>query len=418
MELPIRKLFASEKSSEVENKPVTKDEARQEGETYKQYGFRLAGRSEGNELSLQPNLHAIYWGLRKRQEEDENLQNELKLRLAKEKTNLEAEQEQAENDQKRSLEKQEELKQEIAEKKDELIKLKQESYRKNRKAWSALIISGIILVPFTLYFFIFYSSVAYSAFFKQFSLDALASDGSIKLADTIFDAGALSAAWNAGLAELLFILLMPIIFLAFGFILNRWEAEKGKMKYAKIPLIILVAFIFDALLSYEICEKIYNILVLMSPSDMPPYSVRIAAHDPRFWIIICLGFVSYLIWGVTFGYFVKSIDELDLNKVIEQNLKDKIEALKAQRNEECVNYNAIANKIVSIKAKVKNLDLQIDGTARYDLGKIKLELNNFFAGWQQYLSNLGKSEDIKRQAHDIFHNTLVQLKLEQEQTES
>lgn len=156
----------------------------------------------------------------------------------------------------------------------------------------------------------------------------------------------------------------------------------------------------------------------MSPSDMPPYSVRIAAHDPRFWIIICLGFVSYLIWGVTFGYFVKSIDELELNKIIEQNLKDKIEALKAQRNEECVNYNAIANKIVSIKAKVKNLDLQIDGTARYDLGKIKLELNNFFAGWQQYLSNLGKSEDIKRQAHEIFHSTLVQLKLEQEQTES
>lgn len=418
MELPIRKLFASEKNSEVENKPVTKDEARQEGETYKQYGFRLAGRSEGNELSLHPNLHAIYWALRKKQEEDENLQNELKLRLAKEKTNLEAEQEQAENDQKRSLEKQEELKQEVAEKQDELTQLKQEAYRKNRKAWAALIISGIILVPFTLYFFIFYSSVAYSAFFKVFSLESLGPNGDFKLSEAIFDAQALPAAWNDGFTELLFILLMPIIFLAFGYVLYRWENEKGKLKLVKIPLIIIVAFIFDVLLSYGICEKIYNIQTQMSLSEMPPYDFSVASKDPHFWIIICLGFVSYLIWGIVFGYFIKSIDELDLNKIIEQNLKDKIEALKAQRNEECANCNAIANKIVSIKAQIKNLDLQIDGTARYDFGKIKLELNNFFAGWQQYLAALGRPEEIKQRAYDIFHNTLVQLKLEQDQTES
>lgn len=60
MEISLKKLFSSEPKSEISNQPVTNDETRKEGETYKQYGFRMAGKSEGNELSLPPNLQAIY----------------------------------------------------------------------------------------------------------------------------------------------------------------------------------------------------------------------------------------------------------------------------------------------------------------------------------------------------------------------
>ncbi len=289
--------------------------------------------------------------------------------------------------------------------------LKDASYHKNQKAWTTLIISLVVLIPFTLYFFVFYSSVAYSAFFKVFDLDALGEEGTFKLSEAIFDAQALSAAWNDGVTELLFILLMPVIFLAFGFILNRWEMEPGKMKYIKIPCILLVAFLFDTLLSYAICEKIYNMWKEMTISDMPPYDFSIASQDPRFWVIICLGFVAYLIWGVTFGYFVKSIDELDLNKVMKGKIQDEIKTLEQQHKEEAGKITALANQMEEVKAKIRNIESQLSNTVRHDLGAIKLELHNFFVGWQKYLGSLMVSEDVKQEAQKIFQDTLNDLEL-------
>lgn len=123
----------------------------------------------------------------------------------------------------------------------------------------------------------------------------LSGGGEFKLSQAIFDAAAIPNAWADGWGELVFILIMPIIFLAFGFVLNRWERENGWLKYIKIPAIILVAFIFDSLLSYEICEKIYNLDSMMSLAERPEYSMALAAHDPRFWVIICLGFMDLMI---------------------------------------------------------------------------------------------------------------------------
>jgi hypothetical protein len=261
-----------------------------------------------------------------------------------------------------------------------------------------------------LYFFIFYSSVAYSAFFKEFSLASLGDSGDFKLAEAIFDSHALSNAMSDGVPTLLFILLMPIIFLAFGFILNRWEKESGWMKYIKIPLIIIVAFIFDSLLSYEICEKIYNLNGMMSLAEIPPYSLKLALEDPRFWVIICLGFVSYLIWGFTFGYFVKALDQLDLNKIMEEKTNRDIEQIKQELVEVKDEQNRISNKIAELKAEIQIIENQINGTvARYDINKIKLELNNFHAGWQQYLAAMTRMEGERGLITKEFENTINAL---------
>ena len=360
-------------------------ENRKENETYKEYGFRMAGRTEGGLHAFTPCLQSVYLGLKKEQEEDELLQRDLMLSLQNKRANSEKEKEQEENNLKASKDKQKSLEEEIEEKNQQLSNLESDSYRRNREAWITLIISGVILIPFTLYFFIFYSSVAYSAFFKEFTLESLAAGGNFKLADAIFDSHALANAYADGITTLLFILLMPIIFLAFGFILNRWEKEIGWLKWIKIPAIILVAFIFDSLLSYEICEKIYNLHTQMSLEEMPEYSLVLASHDPRFWVIICLGFVSYLIWGITFGYFVKALDRLDLNQIQRGKLGNDIKMLKERMEETRKEQNSIENKIAELKADIQKIDNQINGTvARYDIVKIKLELNNFHAGWQQY----------------------------------
>lgn len=394
--------FGKSENPKPEETQNTNNQSRQEGETYKQYGFRMAGLMEGGVQAFVPCLHSVYLGIKKEQQEDQVLQDKMKTELRNQKVNKEAEKEKEEHNLQALNDQQNALAAEQEEKKKELTQLRNGEYRKNRSAWISLIISGIILIPFTLYFFIFYSSVGYSAFFKEFTETSLANRGNFKLAEAIFDSQALSNAMDEGLMALLFILLMPIIFLAFGFILNKWEKEEGWFKWIKIPLIIFVAFVFDALLSYEICEKIYNLHTMMSIESLPEYSFGLASKDPRFWVIICLGFVSYLIWGITFGYFVKAIDQLDLNKILQEQLNNEIKDIKSKIEEVKTKYKESTDKISAIVAEIQKLENRINNNVFYDNNKIKLELNHFHAGWQAYLAGMGKSDDVKSEIANIF----------------
>ncbi len=407
-----KKIFSlrNNDNAKIEEVEEIRTESRHDGETYKQYGFRMAGISQGGLQAFTPCVQSVYLGLKKEQETDDALQQSLKVELQNKKASKETEKEKEENNLFVFKEKQQSQESELDEKRQELTQLRNESYRRNRSAWISLIISGIILIPFTLYFFIFYSSVGYSAFFKVFTLDALAESGDVKLAEAIFDSQALSNAMSEGFSALLFILLMPVIFLAFGFILNRWEGEKGWLKWIKIPLLILAAFIFDALLSYEICEKIYNLHTQITLAVLPEYSFSIASKDPKFWIIICLGFVSYLIWGITFGYFIKSLDQLDLNQILQEQLRNDIDVAKRKISESQEKQHEIANKISDLKAEIQKLENLINGTvARYDVNKIKLELNNFHAGWQQYLAGMNKTNHEKDTITEEFSRTVNTL---------
>lgn len=414
METSLKKLFSLGKSSEesLNQSQVPSQEYRQAGETYKQYGFRIAGLTQGSIQSLTPNLQTVYLGIRRDQEQDEVLQQQLITKLKGDKLKKEQDKKLNENQIEASKTRQESIASNLEEKNRNLNELKSNSYERNRSAWITVIISSIILIPFTVYFFIFYSSVAYSAFFKDFDVNSLAADGNFKLSQAIFDGGAIPAAYQEGIGELLFILLMPVVFLAFGFVLYKWETEKGWLKYIKIPAIIVVAFIFDSLLSYEICEKLYNLDSLMSINDRPDYDLSLAFHEPRFWVIICLGFVSYLIWGIVFGYLMKAWENLDLNKIKEKELLAAIKNLKEDQDAEKQKVHDLTGQNIALDADIAMIENQMSSAARYDVAKIKQELNNFFAGWQQYLAALGKSDAEKNQAQDEFNKLLQSISLD------
>ncbi len=406
----VKKMFSLKSDAAPAKRAIVPlNESKKSQETYKQYGFKMAGISQGELQAFTPNLQSVYLGLKKEQEGNEELQNELKLSLQNKKANYERDKDIEKDKLEQNQRKQAQLEEELQEKNQELAELKTTEYQRNRSAWITLIISSVILVPFTLYFFIFYSSVAYSAFFKQFSLDNIGENG-FQLSEAIFDSHALSAATSEGATTLLFILLMPIIFLAFGFVLNRWEREEGWLKWVKIPMIIAVAFVFDTLLSYAICEKIYNLDSQMSLEELPSYSLALASQDPRFWVIICLGFVAYLIWGFTFGYFVKSLDQLDLNKIHHEQLCNEKESIKRKMADTEKEQSDISTNIASLRADIQKVENQLNGTiARYDISKIKLELNHFLAGWQQYMAAMGKTEDEKNMITEEFNRTINTL---------
>ena len=410
----LKSLFATSQSSNANkeentlaaNNTSTDGHTKKTHETYKDYGFRIAGLCEGNSLNLSPCLQSVYLGIKKEQENDSNLQQQLQNDLKNEKAKLEEERENKHNLLHDSQEKQETIKREIDKSIKELADLEDSRYKKNREAWITLIISGILLLPFTIYFFIFYSSVAYSAFFKTFDINSLDKGGNFILSQAIFDAAAIPNALNDGIGELIFILFMPIIFLAFGFVLNRWEREEGWLKYIKIPLLIIAAFLFDSLLSFEICEKIYNLNSLMSITERPEYCIPIAMSDPRFWIIICLGFVSYLIWGFVFGYFIKAWENLDLNQVRKKEIDDKLKTLEESLQNEKTNHQDLRTAINKINTQIIAIQSKMQNSARFDFARIEFELNNFYSGWQQYLAACSNGQNRQEEALVIFNKMI------------
>ncbi len=379
--------------------------ARKKGEPYKQYGLRVAGLSAGELHTLLPYLQSVYLSIRKEQESDAKLQEALRNKLDAKKADLEAERQNKNEEIASSQNQQNQLLTEIEELNEELATLKHGTKERNRDAWITLVISSVLLVPFSIYFFIFYSSVGYSAFFKQFDIGNIA-NGDFTLSQAIFDSQAIASAWEDGFAELMFILFMPVIFLAFGFVLNRWEREDGWLKYIKIPTLITVAFVFDSLLSFGICKKIYALNAMMQLNDVPSYSVSLASKDEDFWIIICLGFVSYLIWGFVFGFWIKAWENLDLNPEKRKRMEDKIEETKRKLETERQNCLNLKAEVTGIGPKIKEIESQMGVSTRYDIGKIKLELNNFFAGWQTYLAVLNKPDIEKQEATNLFNDMI------------
>ena len=66
--------------------------------------------------------------------------------------------------------------------------------------------------------------------------------------------------------------------------------------------------------------------------------------------------------------------------------------------------------IASLCAEIQIVENQLNGTvARYDINKIKLELNHFLGGWQQYMAAMGKSEDEKNTITEEFNRTIQTL---------
>ena len=229
-------------------------EGKQQTETYQQWGHRMAGLNAGNIASLDPHLQIVYQNIRREQETDaalqQQLQNDIQQKLAREQQTLSHE----ETNLQQLKDKLQSIKDKIDNVNEEIAKLKSQVKRQNSEARANFIIGLIIIIPLTIYLFIFYSSTAYSAFFKEI-------DYTQALGSHIFDAQALTVSWQQSLTAGLFVMLITFIFMALGFILHQFTKQEGNTKYVKVISIIIVTFVFDTLLASLVSTKNLDIVL-------------------------------------------------------------------------------------------------------------------------------------------------------------
>ncbi|GAA0538902.1 G protein-coupled receptor family protein [Chitinophaga japonensis] len=256
-------------------------------------------------------------------------------------------------------------------------------------------IGMIILIFLTLYLFVFYSSASYSAFFKTFSLNE------IGVANSIFDAQAITKAIRDGVMELVLILTIPFVFLGLGYLIHKMQEEAGYAKYIKIAVLVLVTFIFDAILAYEITEKIYNIKKDNSFGDLPEYSVSMALSSVNFWLIIFSGFIVYLIWGFVFDFVLESFGKLDQVKVALKEKDRQIAECLQQLNELNGDIDRMTHLIDESKTKIKKLNETL--SCVIIPREFEQEVFGFMAGWLAWMKGSGKTHADLESAEGIVH---------------
>ncbi|MFT4733406.1 MAG: hypothetical protein ACI9K1_000358 [Arcticibacterium sp.] len=339
--------------------------------TYRQSGFSDSQNSAGNFINFGQELERIYERFKKQCREDETLQEKLRTpHLAKletcksEKSNLQtlvkikngdAEIIQTEID--TITQKIEEIKQDP----------KSHGIPADRKPEVQFYLGLFLLVPITIYLLVFYISASYSGFFKAFGADA-------SVTAAIFDSNALGKALKDGWLEFIFVSTIPFAFMGLGYLIHMFQKTTSKLRYLKIVGLVVVTFIFDAILAYLIESKIFEVTKTLEQV----FGIKEAINSTGFWGIIFAGFVVYMIWGLVLDFVLKEHENKDKVKLAINAEKQLIERKELRLSELKMDLTNLHAKISDCDVRIIEEQSSIDG--------IMIPVRQYLAYHQEYAS--------------------------------
>lgn len=391
----IKNLFRL-KSIPVLNKDFNESEKTDNEETrkrtYHETGFRESSRNYGSSRALSISLNAIYAKFQNEEKELIEKQRNIKEPYYNEQRNKDSEIKglvvSLENKEKSV----EGIQNKIEEEKNKIEKLKFEINDLPRnpmlyhidaqKGASTKFWIGIfLLIPISLYLFTFYISTSYSAFFKEFNVN----NG---IMQNVLDPAAFNKAWKDGLLEGAFVTLIPFVFLGLGYLIHMFGENKKFVNYLKVILLFAITFVFDAILAYQIEEKLYE---LNQTFNSPPFDIGIAFSTVQFWGIIFAGFIVYIIWGLVFDFIMKEHKERDKIKTEQiKRLKDikihegKIKEFEEKKDKINIELSGVKELIAKAKARIEELQKIIDGVI-IPTKEYALYSSEYMQGWTTYI---------------------------------
>ncbi len=350
---PIKKLIAIKNYGSNNDTLDEKNSNSDEKQTYYEGGYQAAITAHGASAIFKTCLNDIYEKFKEKCREDKNEQMRLNAPYEEEKEK----QKSALNGRVTLKTIKEENKEEIQNQINKIdndisnVKNAPEKYgiEAKKKPKAQFFIGLLILLPITIYLLVFYISASYSAFFKIFE--------STSVFESIFDANALSKAINDGWLEAVFVCTIPFAFMGLGYLIHMFQKSK-KAGFLKIAALLIVTFIFDAILAYQIESKIYELTKTLIDA---PFDLKIAFTKVEFWGIIFAGFVVYIIWGLVFDFVMKEYENIDKIKLFINKLEeDKLNLIK--KKEEVSNcIQDLTQEIAEINGKITELQAKIDG---------------------------------------------------------
>lgn len=405
-------VFAIKKSPKLEKDVVLTDSNTDDkGKmSYRDYGFQKAGSHHGTIEGLATCLHRLYEDYKREIKNDiakqEELKKPIRLKIEQLKGDIDRLEKKIEKIKSDTMPKIQHRIESLREEKSHIRKNPQE-ITGDDAGKASYYIGGIILVFLTVYLFVFYSSASYSAFFKEFTLNE------IGVANSIFDAKALSNAYKDGMTELILILTIPFVFLGLGYLIHKFQEQKTFTKFFKITMLIVVTFIFDSILAYEITEKIYNIKKENSFETVPEYSISFAFKSINFWLIIFAGFVVYLIWGMVFDFVIEAHGKMDKVKIALIEKEKQIHEAETELKDLEVQIDKMNHTIDDNKTEINKLNTVLQSAIIPR--EFEQDVSHFFDGWHEWMVGRGMQQKERSEArstvHEFLKTTLYSLEL-------
>ncbi|WP_191861052.1 ABC transporter permease [Hanstruepera ponticola] len=350
----IKNIFKLKNSNNTEAVSEDTSEAREQIRiTYYQSGYGASTKAFGDPVTFSVGLKNLYNSFenlcRKQLNEQERLKQPYKEEQEREKTELKKRETAFSicEEQKSKFEKV------IEEKKFHIIDIKQNPDKYgidiDKRPKAQFYIGLLILIPITIYLFVFYISASYSAFFKDFETSSLTA--------AIFDAEAFTKAVKDGWLEALFVGTIPFVFMGLGYLIHMFQKSKKTISYVKLAALFVLTFMFDVILAYLIEKKIFDFNRVLGES----FSPEIAVKSVNFWGIIFAGFVVYIIWGLVFDFVMKEHENVDKIKGFIKNKKDEIKNALQSIQELNGKVDNLKHEITAINGKISELQSKIDG---------------------------------------------------------
>jgi hypothetical protein len=261
---------------------------------------------------------------------------------------------------------------------------------------------------------LFYSSLICNAVFKDFNtvLATAESADSANLFNTLIDVKALFTINRGIVLSYIF----SAIFIATGLILHSDYVKKGKFTWLKSGGILLLALVIELVFAYKIESNIEYMksMVLMDYEQAENWWNLLLSVD--IFIVISLGFVAYLVWGVVFELGIKEYEKRNPKKlaaVIIREIEKKINRRKYKIGE----FNSEISKLESY---LKLLENKLSGLKKklnmvyFNPVELEDRLNQFFNGWLGYLKSIDEYGRLVNEHQQEFENIKKQLLIKQE----
>jgi hypothetical protein len=376
--------------------------------SYYQSGYGASQKAAGDALTLKACLQNVYSSFEEQCRKLKEEQHKLKQPYIEDKIRQEGELRNAETA--LSIH-QDKLAQH--DNKIEIIKQDIETVRSNpekhgvthsKQPHALFYIGLLLLIPISLYLFVFYISATYSALFKVFSDDALST--------AIFDAQSFNNAFSDSWLEGLLVVTIPTVFLGLGYIIHMMQKGKGIKNVIRLIALFLTTFLFDALLAYQIEKKIYD---FNKTPTTPAYDLKVATGEAEFWMIIFAGFVVYIIWGLVFDFVMKEYENIDKINAFIRNRQQELQRLGETRVNILGDIENTRQLISNLKGKIEDLQNKIDGF----ILNIKQYLHyhsQYIEGWFQAINGElalpdSRKKEMRIECASIANDHLTELDL-------
>lgn len=346
--------------------------------TYYQSGFAASTKASGKPIVLQACLQNLFSSFEDQCRRQNAEQEKLKQPYREEQEKLRTELKKLETGLSIFDEKEIDLNNKIESVRHDIVDVKNapEKYgvEADKRPRAQFYIGLAVLLPITLYLLVFYISASYSAFFKEFTNDVLTA--------AIFDKDALNNAFEDSWLEGLLVITIPFVFMGLGYVIHMMQKGSGFVNYLKLAALLIITFLFDGLLAYQIEKKIYDFNRTL---NSPDYNLEVALGRAEFWMIIFAGFVVYIIWGLVFDFIMKEHENLDKIKVFINNKKEQIKNLERIKEGIIIKKDEFKNKITEVQGSISEIQSKINGFI-FPIKEYLLYHNQYKEGWFQAIN--------------------------------